>query len=391
MKEKKILIGIHIIFKSIISVYFDSFFVLYFFKVANYSVIPIVKYYFTLYLFLFIGFLLIRNMMKKNIKVPCMRIGISLQALYVAAIMLLKDNIVNYVFLVGMLRGIANGFYYYPNSLLNAEKISNDERSKFDGITFTLTNIMSIVIPLILGVALTFMSYIDVGKIFFVFFILMFILSFKIEDGAEKSKKINIKGFIKLIKNEKNVRTALLMPFLGGLTYFSGALALMITLTKVINFKTNMALGTVESICAIISLVVSILYSSRLNKNQKSVLLRIGGVAALISLGIYALIPSFVTFIILLFVNSSLIWLFSLVGTTVGVSASNTKEIQKNYKEEYILARELALTSSRCLSYIVVLVICLVFGESAINYLMIISGIIIFIESFITSKYIKQI
>ena len=391
MKEKNNLIGIHIIFKSIISVYFDSFFVLYFFKVANYSVIPIVKYYFTLYLFLFIGFLLIRNMMKKNIKVPCMRIGISLQALYVALIMLLKDNIVNYVFLVGMLRGIANGFYYYPNSLLNAEKITNEERSKFDGIVFTITNVSSIIIPLILGIALTYMSYIDVGKIFFVFFIIMFILSFKIEDGAQKSKKINIKGFIKLIKKEKNVRTALLMPFLGGLTYFSGSLALMITLIKVINFKTNIALGTVESICAIISLIVSLLYSAKLNKNQKSILLRIGGVVALISLGIYAFIPSFVTFIILLFVNSSLIWLFSLVGTTVGVSASNTKEIQKNYKEEYILARELALTSSRCLSYIVVLIVCIIFGENALNYLLVIAGIIIFIESFVTSKYIKKL
>ena len=60
MKEKKTLIGIHVIFKSIISVYFDSFFVLYFFKVANYNVIPIVKYYLVLYLFEILIFLLVK-------------------------------------------------------------------------------------------------------------------------------------------------------------------------------------------------------------------------------------------------------------------------------------------------------------------------------------------
>ena len=44
------------IFKNIINVYFDTFFVFYFFKVANYEVLPLAKYYLTLYLFCGIGF-----------------------------------------------------------------------------------------------------------------------------------------------------------------------------------------------------------------------------------------------------------------------------------------------------------------------------------------------
>lgn len=64
MNEKKAIFIINIL-KNIVGVYFDTFFVFYFFKVANYEVLPLVKYYLTLYFFIGIGFILIRNAMKK--------------------------------------------------------------------------------------------------------------------------------------------------------------------------------------------------------------------------------------------------------------------------------------------------------------------------------------
>lgn len=69
MKEDKAIFIIDIL-KNIINVYFDTFFVLYFFQVANYEIVPLVKYYVVLYLAIGIGFILIRKSMKKNIKVP---------------------------------------------------------------------------------------------------------------------------------------------------------------------------------------------------------------------------------------------------------------------------------------------------------------------------------
>jgi len=390
MTEKKALVGIHILFKSVISVYFDAFFVLYFFKVANYNIIPIVEYYIYQYLFLFIGFFVIKNMMKKNVKVPFLRIGISSQALYISMIMLLKDNIINYIFLVGALRGISNGLYYYPQSLLNSEKIKNEERTKLDGLVYAITNLASIIIPIILGFLLTYLSYIEVGKIIFLFFIIMFILSFKIKDKSYTTKKLNLKGFINLVKKSKNVKKALIMPFLSGLTFFSGAYYLLITLNKVINFDTNFKLGIVEGICAFISLLISVLYSVKLTNSKKSFWLKISGIATFISLVIYAINPTLTTFSLVLIINSSFVWLFNLVEITIGVDITNQKEIQSAFKEEYLLGRELALTTSRCLGFIIVLIVSITLGSEYLKHLMVISGIIMLIESFITSKYIKE-
>jgi len=67
VSEVKAIFTINIL-KNIISVYFDTFFVLYFFQVANYEVLPVAKYYITLYLFIGIGFFLIRKAMKKILK-----------------------------------------------------------------------------------------------------------------------------------------------------------------------------------------------------------------------------------------------------------------------------------------------------------------------------------
>ncbi len=63
MKEDKAIFIIDIL-KNIINVYFDTFFVLYFFQVANYEIVPLVKYYVVLYLAIGIGFILIRKSMK---------------------------------------------------------------------------------------------------------------------------------------------------------------------------------------------------------------------------------------------------------------------------------------------------------------------------------------
>lgn len=74
MSEKRAIFLITIL-KNIINVYFDTFFIFYFFKVANYEVLPLAKYYLALYFFTGIGFFLTRNSMKKNIKVPYLESG----------------------------------------------------------------------------------------------------------------------------------------------------------------------------------------------------------------------------------------------------------------------------------------------------------------------------
>lgn len=389
MSEEKSIFVINIL-KNIISVYFDTFFVLYFFQVANYEVIPLAKYYITLYLFIGIGFLLIRNSMKKNVKVPYFQLGISMQALYIALIMLLKDKIINYIFLVGIVKGLADGFYYYPKNILDSEKISNENRQKFSGIVNTINKITSIIIPLFLGVLLTFMSYTSLGKVFFILFIIMFLISFWINDEKHYDKKFEMSKFLKLIRSNSNIKNSLLVPILSGLTYSSGVMGLIVTLYNINVFKTNLNLGFVDSITAALSLLICILYSSKIKFKHFKFISIFSGIVSLISLLLFSIIPSVGTLIFYLLVRYSFILIISLISENVVVNLTNCKEIKNDFKPEYYCMRDILFSISRSFGYVFLLLVTYVFGTEYIYFILIIAGLSLFTESIIVAKLARS-
>ncbi len=388
MNEKKAMFFTNII-NNVIAVYFDTFFVFYFFKVANYEVLPLAKYYLTVYLFCAIGFYIIRNSMKKNIKVPYFRIGISLEAIYIALIMLLKDKIINYVYIVGIVKGIADGFFYFPKNILETEKVSNNERQEYSGKINTINKISSIIVPVILGLALTYISYVNLGKIFFILFIVLFTISFKIKDNYYIDKKSNIKDYFKIVKTHKNLKYTLLIYLLSGLSY-SGVMATIITLANINVFKTNLNLGLVDSICAVLFLLVCILFTKKINEKRFNIVALISGIISFISLVLFAIFKSVPFLIIYLFIRNSSIGLLSLITSHVITNISNDKKIKDEFKPEYFLVRDVFLTISRCTGYLLLLVISLKFGMDMIYYILILCGISLLLEGIFIYKIYKN-
>ena len=389
MNEKKALFLITTL-RNMANVYFDTFFVFYFFKVANYEVLPLAKYYLTLYLFCAFGFFIIRKYIKNNVKVPYYRIGLSLQAFYVALIMILKENIINYIFLVGIVKGLAEGILYFPKNIMDTEKISNEERQKYNGLLNTVNKISSIVVPLVLGILLTYIDYVNLGKIFFVLFIIMFVLSFYLKDGVyTKNKKMDYKGFCKVVKDNKNVGLSLLIPFLSGLTYSAGVMGVIITLFKINIFKTNLHLGIVDSICALLFLLMCILFTF-IKKEKISIISLITGTISFIILIIFAFIPSNSILILYLFMSNTIIGLLNLVSSMICSNIANIKEIKNNYKAEYYLIRDIIFSISRCIGYSLLLVVSINFEFVNISYILIICAISLLIEGFVVAKLSKE-
>lgn len=385
MAEQKAMFILSVL-KNIINVYFDTFFVFYFFKVANYEVIPLAKYYIILYSSIGLGFFLIRNAMKKNIKVPYFRIGISLQALYIAMIMLLKENIINHILFVGIIKGIADGFYHFPKNILNSEKITNESRQKYDGLLNIVNKIFSIIIPICLGILLTFISYVNLGKIFFILFVVMFIFSFWVDDEFHFDKKFELKKFIILLKQNKNIRNSLAAPLLSGFTYSDGVMGVIITLLKINNFKTNLNLGFVDSICALISLLVCILFTIKIKNNKFKKILNISGIVSFLILISLAIFPNIATLILYLFLRNSGIKIIELIVDNSVTNLTNCNEIKKEFKAEYYCARDLIFSISRTTGYIILLGVCLIFGMEYINYILIFSAFAILLETIIIGK-----
>lgn len=389
MSEKKSLFSINIVF-NIIAVYFDTFFVLYFFNIANYEVLPLGKYYLTQYFICGLTFYLIRNFMKQNVKVPFFRIGISLEAIYIALIMLLKKNIINYIYLVGIVKGIAEAFYYYPKNIIETEKITNEERQKYSGRVNTICKISAIIVPLILGLALTYISYVNLGKIFFVLFIVLFIISFYLKDLKYNNQKMNLKKFLDVIKTNKELKKSFLIIFLAGLSYSSGFMGTIITLANINVFKTNLNLGFVDSICAGLFLLTCILFSHKIKEKHFGILSIISGIITFICLFLFSINQNITLLILILLTRNSLVGLLNLISNHLINNMSNSKEIKENYKAEYFLIRDLIFSSTRCFGYLLILIVSMIFGKEYIYYILIISAISLLIEGFIINKLVKK-
>ena len=389
MCEKKTLF-INDVIKNIIAVYFDTFFVFYFFKVANYEIIPLIKYYFTLYLFIGIGFYLIRKPIKKNLKVPYFRIGISLQALYIALIMILKDKIINYIIIVAILKGIADAFYHFPKNILNSEKIKNDERQKYNGVINSVNRFFSIIIPLILGFALTYIDYTNLGKIFFILFIVLFVLSFNLKPDILNKKIFDLKTFLKVVRENKIAKIPMITTFMAGLTYSSGVMGLVVTLSKINNFKTNLNLGFVDSVCAILSLLICILFTSKIKQKYFKNLALISGIFSSITLILFSFYKSRAILIIYLVVRYSFILFINLLSNYTTTNISNLIDRENEYKTEFYYLRDIIFSVSRCLGYLILFVIAGLFGIEYINYVLIISAVAILIEGLLVSKYYRK-
>lgn len=357
------------ILRNIVTIYFDTFFAIYFFNLTNYEILPLAKYYVLVYASLLLGFWLLKNVIKKNTKVPYYRIGISLTAVYLALIMILKEKIVDYIYLVAIIKGLGEGFYYYPRNVLNASKISNSERKKYDGIVNSVNQVSSIVIPLLLGILLTFYNYTQIGKVVFIIMIVIFVLSFFVKEEIGNNHPSNVWSFFKKIIKNKKIKEVLLIQFFKGFTLSSGVIVAVMTIYKMLYFESNLLIGSINSILGLLTFFTSLMYATKIKKTYYRPLIIITLVLLVISLTILGIKPNIYIFIVYLVVYATGATLIALLSNTILNNKTNDLIIKFN-KEEYHLILETVLGVSRISGYIILLIIGIIGNGFLIKYIL---------------------
>lgn len=375
--------------RSMVFIFIDTFFSLYFFTLVNYRILPMAKYYLFTYLFLFIGFFLIRNFMKKEIKIGYYRISLGLLAIYLTLILLLKENIAKYIVILGIIKGLAEGFYYYPTNIFDTEKITNENRKKYSGILNTVNTFISIILPIILGVFLDKYSYVKVGKVVMIFIIIMFLNSFLIKDAKYTKKNFDIEKFRKYIKTKEIFKSVAIIRILEGLTYSSSALNVVMTLYSIIFLKNNTHYGAFNSVLAIISLITTTIYAYSAGKKDKKIIIFTNVITSL-SLGYLFFKASIYSLSLFLIIyNSFITYVILLSKNKVANITNEYKEVQNKYKAEYHLYIEFYLALGRLIGYLL-LVFISIFDNIFYFKILILIGIVSYITLLCFLKRINE-
>lgn len=343
--------------RIIVFIFIDTFFSVYFFNLVNYDLLPIAIYNLFIYVGLFSSFYLIKNLMKKGLKRELYQIGISLTGLYLLLILLLKENIVNYIIILGLVNGLGQGFYYYPTNIYDTELILNKDRDKYTGYLNMINMFLNIFVPIVLGLLLNKLSYITVGKIIIVIIVLMYFLGFFLKRKLVKSTKFELGEFWKYFKND--FKKLIVIRYLEGLTYSSPAIELIITYYSILYLNNNLYIGILTSIQGVLALFTCLLFTKRNKKYDKKIVNISNLLITLSLLTLFIKTNMYSLCFYLLIQNSLLIYVQLINKNNVSNITNNYKEIKNKYKEEYHLVMELILNIGRITGFIILIMISL--------------------------------
>lgn len=350
MNNYKVLFILRVL-KSVITSFIDTFLVLYFLNISDSNILPLGVYKLVAVITLYLVIFLCRNLARSKHRVNLMRIGIIFDFIYFITIILLKDKVVDYIYLIGLLYGLEEGFYYSVYNTLESDGISNYERAEFTG-TYTATKaILSIIFPLVFGSLIYTTGLIKALIIVFIIVAIRIILSFIFKDkNIPETKKTNIKEFLKIISDNRKFKQLYLVEFFNGLTYSEGAFSYIVTIYIIKVFSNSFSLGIFTSIFSIITCIIGIMFAKLIKREHYALMIKYSMTLTIISLLIMIFRCNVITIVIFNLFQTISKSLMDLINSNSQSNLCNDEKIKKEYKVEYWLASETALVISRIIS-----------------------------------------
>lgn len=350
MNNYKVLFSLRIL-KSILISFVDSFLVLYFLDVSDSNILPLGIYKLVAVIAIYSVIFLVRNFAKSKHRVNLMRIGIILDFIYFLSIILLRDKIIDYIYLVGLLYGLEEGFYYSVYNMLESDGITNEERAKFTGIYTAIQSILLIIFPLIFGKFIYTTGFLKTLIIVLIIIILRIILSFVFKDkNIPQSNKVNFKEYFELTKNDKRFKQLFKVEILNGITYCEGAFSYIVTIYIIKVFSDSFSLGIFTSIFSVITCIIGILFAKLIKKEHYVSAIKITMTLTIISLCVMILKCNVMTIVLFNLFQTISKNIVDLINENNELNLCNIEEIKKEYKVEYWLTFETALVIGRIIS-----------------------------------------
>ena len=349
-KNYKVLFSLRLL-KSILTNFVDVFLVLYFINVSNNNILPLGIYKLIAMVTVWLVIFLSRNYCKSKNRIWLMRIGIVMYFIYFLAIILLKEKVVDYIYLIGLLYGLEEGFYYSVYNTIESDGIENKDREKYLGTYNGCKNIVSIIFPLFFGSLIQNSGFINTIIFVLVIVALEIILSIILKDNnIPKGNKTNLKEFKNVMKGHPELKSIIRTNICSGLTYSEGALSYVITIYIIKVFSESVSLGIFTSIFSVISIIIGFLFVKAIKPKYYIKLLIVTLPITIILLCIMLLNCNFVTVVLYNLFQTISKLLSDLIRERNIFNFSNIEVIKREYKVEYFLTLETALFIGRVIS-----------------------------------------
>lgn len=378
--------------KKIMTIFLGPFLTAYFIKTSSESMVDLSIYYILSYLLLAIGSFIVASIIKNRFRIGMFRIGVIVNFIYIMSIVILKEKVVDNLWLISILYGISQSAYWFPYNLFVIDKIENSERTSYTVKKNLIVSSIGVMFPVLLGTAITITNFELTSTIILIISLIQIILSFMLipDKHVSKLEKYHVGKTWKKINKNKQVRKMCIVEFLIGFSISDGALGTLITILIFNAFKTDMNLGIITSISTIFSMCSIKLYEKLFkNKPDKKILI-LSSIVPVISVLLVLFNTNNITIIIYslcyeIFVNGIL----SLSRSIRLFNIADSNIINKEDQSEFFSIREVILNFGRMISYSILLFAGMSGSVIALNISLIILTLSITVMGFILKEIEK--
>lgn len=376
---------------NVVEIFLTTFLAAYFYKISKENIKLLSIYNIISYIVATVGAFAFGNYIKKRDKVKLYRIGTVVKALYVFLIILLKEKIVNYVYLIGFARGISISTTGFPFNMIESEQVNNNERTKYIGYKSAGNELIAIVVPIILGAYITFKSYHIAAIFVFICSLIKVVLMFCLENNNKQKSNMKLKKFAQIIKEEKynKINKLYFIEFLKGITMY-GVMQLVVSLLIIYNLNTELELGALTSMFSVLTVISMILFAKYYTKDKENITLNICIIAILLSFIIIMFSINMASIIIYNVVYYIFINILLNITEKRLFNYSNTELLKDEFNTEYFIFRELYLNMGRILGFIALLIVGITQNINILKLLLFFILIALLSIIYITKKLNKE-
>ncbi len=360
------------ILNQLTGMFVGAFLVAYIMRLVTNDITAVSTFKLMEYFALMIGSFAASYFCKRYNKVFVFGIHLVAYAILMMALVVLGDTVIDQLFMVGIMYGIAESLYHFPYNMIVAEKIAPSKMAKFNSIKGVWQNASKVIIPTLLGIFITFGTFVEVAQVMVIIICMEFGLLFMIR-GVHKTDKepLELRGFMHRVSRCPIIRNMLFAECLRGMT---NLIDTIVTMYTIYIFHTDLNLGICTTIFAICTVFISWLYSRYTQRRHFRFVMHMCVLAMVAGICVFVAAPSQITFLIYCFMVATAMNILCYICETIMFNVVQSPVVAAKYKSEYMASREMALGLGRWLVLLMLLYIGVFGGIEILRWSLLVMG-----------------
>ncbi|MFR0922368.1 MAG: hypothetical protein ACLSG7_04570 [Clostridia bacterium] len=335
--------------RKFLSVFFSLFFNIYILKIVNNDMNFILKYtVYSVILAFILEYISLKIINSKNAGI-FYKSSFVLSVICIILLIILKENVVKYIYLIKTLDTMKSTFYAIPYELIVIGSNTNKSMSSYLANLNILENITTVLTPIFSGFVIEKFSYNVLFIILGLETMLIIVIASNIKDFTVQDEKMNLREVWKVAKDKICLKDIYKCMFFRRISS-QGAITELLPIVLFLRLGTELSFGSYNTMFAIISIISLQILKVINNKNINKKFYPYMAIIIFISSLMVVFNTNFITLLIYYILMNSFGTIIESESCSAVYAAIKVDNLEK-YRKEHIMSFNIYMIIGQIISY----------------------------------------